>query len=266
MTGGRAVERATGAVPTEVPTDVPTDVAAVPTVEAVLVVVPAHDEEELLPACLDAVRRAVRTLRAARPGLAVATLVVLDGCTDASADAVAAAGLPALVTGRAGVGPARRAGVEAAFDLLGGVPARDRTWLACTDADSVVPDHWLAHHVALADEGADVVVGTVRPRLDELSADRAAAWRARHAPGHANGHVHGANLGLRLATYDAAGGFAPVAEHEDVALVRAARRAGARVVADAVAEVLTSGRLLGRTPGGYAQHLRDDLLPLDRSA
>jgi glycosyltransferase involved in cell wall biosynthesis len=238
-----------------------------PPVGAVLVVVPAHDEEELLPACLDSVGRAVRTLGDARPGLSVVVLVVLDGCTDASADVVASVGVPALVLDRAGVGPARRAGVEAAFDLLGaGGQARERVWLACTDADSVVPDHWLTHHLALADDGADVVVGTVRPRLDDLSPDRVAAWRERHVPGHANGHVHGANLGIRLATYDAAGGFAAVAEHEDVGLVHAAQRSGARVVADAVGEVLTSGRLVGRTPGGYARHLREDLIPLGRSA
>ncbi|MBD5784784.1 glycosyltransferase [Cellulosimicrobium terreum] len=235
------------------------------TVEAVAVVVPAHDEDELLPACLASVERAVRALHDARPDLLVATLVVLDGCTDASADVVRAAAVPALSTDHVGVGGARRAGVEAVLDLLPETPA-DRTWLACTDADSVVPDHWLTHHVRLADDGADVVVGTVRPRLDELSPDRAAAWRSRHVPGQANGHVHGANLGVRRSTYDAAGGFATVAEHEDVGLVHAARLAGARVVADAQAEVLTSARLVGRTPGGYARHLREDLVPLDRSA
>ncbi|MBD8078417.1 glycosyltransferase [Cellulosimicrobium arenosum] len=241
--------------------------AVVPPVDAILVVVPAHDEEQLLPACLDSVQRAVGALQAARPGAAVVALVVLDGCTDGSADVVAAAGMAGLVTDRAGVGPARRAGVEAAVDLLGGAgTGADRTWLACTDADSVVPDHWLTRQLDLADAGADVVVGTVRPRLDELSPDRAAAWRERHVPGSANGHVHGANLGVRLATYEAAGGFAAVVEHEDVGLVHAARRHGARVVADARAEVLTSGRLQGRTPGGYARHLREDLVPLDRSA
>nr|WP_139316002.1 bifunctional PIG-L family deacetylase/class I SAM-dependent methyltransferase [Cellulosimicrobium sp. CUA-896] len=114
--------------------------------------------------------------------------------------------------------------------------------------------------------GRDVVVGTVRPRIEELSPDRAAAWLASHEPGTANGHVHGANLGVRLSVYRAAGGFAPVPEHEDVALVDAARRTGARVVADAEAEVLTSARLVGRTPGGYARHLRDDLVEADVAA
>ncbi len=104
--------------------------------------------------------------------------------------------------------------------------AAARTWLACTDADSAVPEHWLTRQLDLADAGADVVVGTVRPELAALSPDRARAWLATHRPGHANGHVHGANLGVRLTAHDAAGGFAPVAEHEDVGLVERARAAG----------------------------------------
>ncbi|MFD6136549.1 glycosyltransferase [Isoptericola sp. NPDC056618] len=234
-------------------------------IEAVLVVVPVHDEEDLLPACLAAVRGAVEQLACERPGLGVATLVVLDGCTDASADVVRGAGVSSLVTERAGVGRARALGVTAGLARLGTVsPAR--TWVACTDADSVVPPRWLVRQVELADSGADVVVGTVRPRLHDLSPDRAAAWRARHVPGRANGHVHGANLGIRAATYDAAGGFPAVDVHEDVDLVRAARQVGARVVADAGAEVLTSARLVGRAPGGYARHLREDLVATDRLA
>lgn len=236
-----------------------------PPVEAVLVVVPVHDEEDLLPACLTAIRGAVERLAGERPDLRVATLVVLDGCTDGSAEVVRAAGVPSLVTDRAGVGRARARGVEAGLARLA-AESPARTWLACTDADSVVPRQWLVRQVELADAGADLVVGTVRPRLADLSPDRAAAWRARHVPGRANGHVHGANLGIRAATYDAAGGFPPVDVHEDVDLVRAARRLGARVVADAGAEVLTSARLVGRAPGGYARHLREDLVPVDRPA
>ncbi|MEK8225948.1 hypothetical protein NKG05_07570 [Oerskovia sp. M15] len=71
-----------------------------------------------------------------------------------------------------------------------------------------------------------------------------------HPAGRANGHVHGANLGIRGDLYHAAGGFPGVPEHEDVALVERARRAGARVVASDVGCVLTSGRSTGRTRAG----------------
>ncbi|WP_407320363.1 glycosyltransferase [Isoptericola halotolerans] len=238
-----------------------------PALGAVHVVVPVHDEEELLGMCLGALQRAVARLRRTCPDLRVQTVVVLDGCTDGSAAVAHGSGLAVVTTPASGVGAARHAGVEAARRraAAAGRPVDPlATWLACTDADSEVPEHWLVRQVDLARAGADVVVGTVRPRLDELSPDRAAAWLATHDPHSANGHVHGANLGVRLSTYLAAGGFAPVQEHEDVGLVLQARRSGAHVVADAGCEVLTSARLVGRTPGGYARHLREDLVTADQ--
>jgi hypothetical protein len=68
--------------------------------------------------------------------------------------------------------------------------------------------------------------------------------------------VHGASLGIRADLYLAAGGFETVTEHEDVSLVDRCRRLGGVVVASDDAEVLTSGRTIGRTPGGYAAYLR----------
>ena len=66
------------------------------------VVVPAHNEEELLPACLAALREA-----AGVAGVPVRLLVVADACTDATA-AVAAAGGAEVIRIRArNVGAAR---------------------------------------------------------------------------------------------------------------------------------------------------------------
>jgi hypothetical protein len=79
-------------------------------------------------------------------------------------------------------------------------------------------------------------------------------------PGEANGHVHGANLGVRASVYRSAGGFADLAEHEDIDLVARCRALGATTVASARADVLTSGRQVGRTPGGYAGYLRTSLV------
>ena len=131
-----------------------------------------------------------------------------------------------------------------------------RTWLACTDADSAVPAGWILEQVRLADAGADVVVGTVRPDPADLTATQLAAWRATRVPGRPNGHVHGANLGVRADAYLRAGGFPDRPVHEDVDLVAALVASGARVVATDACDVLTSGRLLGRAPGGYAGYLR----------
>ena len=82
-------------------------------------------------------------------------------------------------------------------------------------------------------------------------------WLDTHTPGLPNGHTHGANLGMRASTYLGVGGFSDLDEHEDVALVDACRRVGAAICATDAAEVLTSGRFIGRTPGGYAGYLRD---------
>ena len=49
------------------------------------VVVPAHDEEELLPRCLAAIEQAVAQVRRRTQPPHVEVTVVLDACTDGSA-------------------------------------------------------------------------------------------------------------------------------------------------------------------------------------
>jgi hypothetical protein len=108
----------------------------------------------------------------------------------------------------------------------------------------------------MADAGVDLVTGTVEPD-DELDAATRARWRVRHLLRDGHPHVHGANLGVRLTAYDAAGGFDPVEVHEDVALVERVRASGATCLATASIHVRTSGRTVGRTPGGFAGYLED---------
>ncbi|KRC35843.1 glycosyltransferase family 2 protein [Oerskovia sp. Root22] len=231
-------------------------------VTGLAVVVPVNDEESLLPRCLAALGVAVGALRSARPTVRVEVVIVLDDCVDGSARIARAAPFTVIETCHRRVGAARASGVAAALERLG--PGGSGSWVVSTDADSAVPARWLTHQLDLAEDGADVVIGTVRPDFADLSAEQREAWVATHAPGHANGHVHGANLGIRADVYLAAGGFPGVAEHEDVGLVERARLAGARVVASDAGCVLTSGRSTGRTPGGYARHLREDLVPASR--
>ena len=52
------------------------------------VVVPAHDEEDTIAACVDALAAAVRVLHRERPAVEVGVTVVLDGCTDRTAQAL----------------------------------------------------------------------------------------------------------------------------------------------------------------------------------
>jgi glycosyltransferase involved in cell wall biosynthesis len=220
-------------------------------IEAIVVVVPVHDEAALLDRCLRALAAAVAAVE-----VPCEVRVVLDACTDGSAVVAARHPFPVLHADARSVGHARASGVRDALAGLGEASA-DRVWIANTDADSAVPVNWLRVQLDEAAAGADVVVGTVRPDFDDLSPVHRTLWVETHVRGMPNGHTHGANLGLRASTYRAAGGFAPVGEHEDVHLVDACRRIGASIVASDAAEVMTSGRFVGRTPGGYAGYLRD---------
>ncbi len=205
------------------------------------VVIPARDEQRLIARCLESVLTS-----SAQPRV----IVVADRCVDQTA-AVARCypGVEVVEIHAGSVGIARAAGFSLATS----------EWIATTDADSVVPIDWLQSQLELADAGADVAVGTVRPGDDDLDPEEWLAWQASHADGRALGHVHGANLGVRACAYRAVGGFAPIAEHEDVDLVHRLRSGGFRISASDRFEVVTSGRREGRTPGGYARYLREEL-------
>ncbi|MEF2977662.1 glycosyltransferase [Subtercola sp. YIM 133946] len=226
-------------------------------VRAVAVVVPARNEEALIGACLCSIERAVQTLGTQA---SVVTVVVDDDSSDATA-AIAGTfhGVTVLGTPGGNVGRARATGVDSALAALDLDPAE--VWIASTDADSTVPPHWLAGQLRLAAEGADVVLGTVRPTFAELTAKQVAAWLHLHRRGVAQGEIHGANLGVRGDVYRRSGGFRALDEHEDVELVTRLRELTDRVVSTAEIEVVTSGRLFGRTPGGFAGYLRTQLVP-----
>jgi glycosyltransferase involved in cell wall biosynthesis len=221
---------------------------------AVAVAIPAHDEEAHIERCLSSVTRAVTRAREREPGLVVAVVVVLDACRDTTAERAQRWPVETVEISARRVGTARRIGVAHALSALDARP--EDTWIAMTDADTVVPLDWITHQLDLADAGADLILGTVRPDFSDLSARHGAYWRATHHRGRPPGNVHGANLGVRASTYLRAGGIADLDEHEDVALVRAARAVGAREVASDMHEVETSGRFTGRTPAGYAAFLR----------
>ncbi len=225
--------------------------------------IPAHNEEALLRRCVTSVTSALAHARRHEPGLRTALVVALDACTDALA--AEAGDVDAIHLDARCVGAARRAAVAAALARLPGMDAA-HTWIAMTDADTVVPVEWITHQLELMASGADVVLGTVRPDFADLTARHAAYWRATHQRGRPAGNIHGANLGLRAATYFSAGGVPDLDEHEDVALVGAARALGADVRASDVHEVVTSGRFEGRTPGGYAAFLRQVHRRLDAAA
>jgi len=218
----------------------------------VIVAIPAKDEAELLGACLRSIHRAVQHARGLR-AVASTTVVALDGCTDATPLVATEAGVATVVTDDAGVGLARDAAVGFGLGVLGHPPLA-LTWVACTDADTEVPAQWLAEQLRVADEGVDLVLGTVQPATTD--SQRLDAWRRRHHLGEGHDHIHGANLGIRASTWTAAGGFGPLRAHEDVDLVARVRRNRCRWLATDTTRVTTSARIEGRVADGFAGYVR----------
>ena len=219
-----------------------------------VVVIPAHDEAVLLPSCLASLALASA---AVADRAVVHTVVVADSCTDTT-DAIAKAYDAAVIqVAYRNVGAARAAGVTFGLGALGEWPP-SRTWLASTDADTVVPGDWLTRQLDLADTGVTAVAGVVRvDSFGDHPIGTAKAFAALYAcqshVGHP--HVHGANIGARADAYHRAGGWGALHLAEDHDLWRRLREVGERCLATTTLWVTTSGRALGRAEGGFADLL-----------
>ncbi|MET8260203.1 glycosyltransferase [Micromonospora sp. NPDC005553] len=215
----------------------------------VVVVVPAHDEQALLPDCLSALQAALHD-QPVRTEL----IVVADQCRDDTAAIAEQAGATVVEVAARNVGAARAAGF--AHALRGGARG---LWLATTDADSRVPRDWIDWHRHHARRGTDILAGTVTvtdwtPRGRWVRDRYEKRYRSGlHGSDHT--HVHGANLGCTASAYADLDGFAPLAHGEDHDLVFRGRQAGLRVVADASCPVDTSARHHSRAPAGFARYL-----------
>ena len=236
-------------------------------IRSVGVIVPAHDEQDLLPACLAGVRRAAQALR----GVPVHLVVVADACRDRTVQAARRGGASVVSISARSAGPARAAGAREVLRLTRHLdPAT--VWLATTDADTLVPRSWLRQQVRHASEGWDAIVGTIQvadwsgypPETRSLFRERyegveavAGVEGVEDVEGGAgqHGHVHGANLGFRASAYLRAGGFPELPTAEDHALVRALTAGGSRVLRTRALPVTTSARRVSRAPRGFSHYL-----------
>lgn len=216
------------------------------------IVIPAHNEEACLHACVAALHTAAS--HPALDGEPVLIHVVLDDCDDGSEAILKrwqSSGMNAQVTlsythiDQRKVGAARASGADR-------LVRQGVRWLAFTDADTLVSPEWLVQQLAL---DVDVVCGSIA--VDDWSphAGHAAMLRTHFAAtytdrdGHR--HIHGANLGVAAAAYTKAGGFQSVPCHEDVYLVAALERIGARFAWSAAPRVVTSARADARARDGF---------------
>ena len=220
------------------------------------VLVPARNEEELLPRCLFSIQQARQNL----PGTVTSDVIVVSDCSQDQTRTVAEAILKdsglVLETDSGIVGSSRAMAAAAAIKRCYG--SLSRCWLANTDADCEVPADWLVSQLKFAEQGFKAVAGIVdvdsfveHQRWVEERFRLSYFIRAdRNHP-----HVHGANLGVRADAYLAAGGWSQMPSAEDHDLWNRLHHVGHMRVSDAALKVMTSGRRIGRAPAGFAEAL-----------
>ncbi|MEN5147796.1 glycosyltransferase [Pseudomonas orientalis] len=208
------------------------------------VVIPAHNEEHHIAACLTSVLFAAE--HPALAGQPVSVVVVLDACSDQTEQIVSAHGVGRIEVSFQNVGKARATGAD---HLL----AAGAKWLAFTDADTVVPHDWLARQIGFK---ADAVCGTVEVDSWNIHGDLVRSkYMELYQFIENHRHIHGANLGLSADAYRNAGGFQHLTAHEDVHLVADLKRIGAHIVWTATNPVITSARKDYKCRGGFGEYL-----------
>jgi glucosyl-3-phosphoglycerate synthase len=250
--------------------------AALPAPEASLcavIVVPARDEQQRIAACLAALAGQRRV-----PVEQYEVILILDGCTDATAEVAcdAARRTPGLRVCEValecpqGVGRARRLGMDLACARLLSL-GREDGLIASTDADSVVAPDWLVNQLELCAAGAEAIGGSIELDAEEVKhlapealagRNQAVAARMRRAlkltrtPRLIEHHqFSGASLALTAATYARCGGLPVRAALEDEALEQALVSHGVDIHRSERVRVRTSARVGGRAPRGLARDL-----------
>jgi cellulose synthase/poly-beta-1,6-N-acetylglucosamine synthase-like glycosyltransferase len=222
------------------------------------VVVPARDEEDHIRECVVSIRASLQNCSRVRSSWIV---VVADSCCDrTAARARAALGEAGQVIECAvrSPGTARRMGVEA---LLRRYPTASlsQVWIANTDADSSPAPDWIHHQLSFAARAYAGVAGVVHVNsIDGLEADDVAALLEHYVVNEdgSHPHVHGANLGIRGDAYVDAGGWNDLPVAEDHCLWSRVKARNWPTISSTSSVVVTSGRLIGRATGGFADNLR----------
>lgn len=219
----------------------------------IAVVVPARDESRTIAACLEALTASRRAIpRAVTCGITVVSDASTDGTAHIARHMLDGRYDQVLDVELSCVGASRRLGAGAAIARSPLPP--ERTWIASTDADTLVPRTWVDQHRRFAGGGIEAVAGVVDLIPDEfgdpLVTSRFAAAYELAADG-THGHVHGANMGFRADRYLESGGWRPLTVGEDHDLwhrltVRSISMSSTALI------VSTSARRQARAPFGFA--------------
>jgi len=228
----------------------------------IVIVIPAHNEAMTITKCLASVQTAIEQL----PSTITATmLVVLDSCRDDTLELVKSvqvesaqakntkienADVNYLCCDYLCVGQVRDLGIRHAI-------AAGATWLACTDADSVVTPDWLIQQIAhINTQPTDMICGVVSvDSWAHLRPQTRKDYMAHYQDKMGHRHIHGANLSFSAESYLAVGGFAPLGCHEDVDLVKRFESTGYAITWSNRVRVITSSRLQARATEGFAAFL-----------
>lgn len=222
------------------------------------VLIPARNEEHLLPRCLRSVIAAFNQLPLS---VSYDLVVAVDSSTDRTLEIaeriIVKHNCGFVVSTQAGmVGRARALATETA---LKNRPGFDYNWwLANTDADCEVPIDWLSCQLALADTGVDAVAGVVDvDSFEEHDRNVPDRFRATYllGPDGSHPHIHGANIGFRADAYLRAGGWRNLQTAEDHDLWDRLGAIGCNRLSTDRLRVTTSGRRIGRAPHGFANAL-----------
>ncbi len=226
------------------------------------IVIPAHNEAMTITKCLASVQAAIEQL----PSTITATmLVVLDSCRDDTLELVKSvqvesaqakntkienADVNYLCCDYQCVGQVRDLGIRHAI-------ASGATWLACTDADSVVTPDWLIQQIAhIKDQPTDMICGVVSvDSWAHLTPQTRKDYIAHYQDKMGHRHIHGANLSFSAESYLAVGGFAPLPCHDDVDLVKRFECKFYAISLSIRIRFITSSRLQARAPEGFAAYL-----------
>lgn len=229
---------------------------------AVGVVLPVHNEEELVQQALTSLDDAFGALKGREIDLRIA--VVLDSCCDNSVTMVEGwvrkqcrkkNGLLATIVAceASNVGIARGLGCTTLLEQFGYLDPGN-IWIATTDADSQVPDDWLRMQVLQHESGVDLWCGRVAVS-DWTSRDGEVATRWQREYEVESHPIHGTNLGFNAEIYLGVGGFNPSRVSEDRELCAAIEARGAVIHYESSVRVVTSARRVARAPLGFAHAL-----------